>query len=45
MNDYDREDVILVIVGVFAAFCVGKFIMMFLLVMLQFYKRLKYNIL
>lgn len=34
MNDYDSEDVILVIVGVFAAFSVGRFILVFLQVML-----------
>lgn len=34
MNDYDSEDVVLVIAGVFAAFCVGRFILMFLLAML-----------
>ena len=34
MNDYDSEDVVLVIAGVFAAFCVGRFLLMFLLVML-----------
>ena len=34
MNGYDSEDVALVIAGVFAAFCVGRFILMFLLAML-----------
>ena len=34
MNDYDSEDAILVIVGVFAALCVGRFVLMFLMVML-----------
>jgi hypothetical protein len=34
MNDYDSEDAALLIAGVFAAFCVGRFIPMFLLAML-----------
>ena len=34
MDDYDSEDVVLVIAGVFAASCVGRFILMFLLAML-----------
>jgi hypothetical protein len=34
MKDYEGEDIILVIVGVFAAVCVGRFILMFLLAML-----------
>ena len=34
MNDYDSEDAVFVIAGVFAAFCVGRFILMFLLAIL-----------
>ena len=34
MEEDDSEDAALVIAGVFAAFCVGRFILMFLLAML-----------
>ena len=34
MDDYDSEDVVLVIAGVYLALCVGRFLLYFLAVVL-----------